>query len=159
MTGFLLPMCRKMWVPEQSLSRSQKVNPFCLTPAADAAAPVGHAACTSFQRVSPWLNVHFAHSDTALKRLISQPHSRTLDVEWAWVCGGSKKETLAELIAFSVAFHHLSTTFPNKLWSNMVKLPHFLKRKLQVIENQLLANLVVPRAGIEPAWTFRSKGF
>ncbi|MCQ2149415.1 MAG: hypothetical protein MJY45_03510, partial [Bacteroidales bacterium] len=41
------------------------VNPFCLTPAADAAAPVGHAACTSFQRVSPWLNVHFAHSDTA----------------------------------------------------------------------------------------------
>ena len=51
----------------------QKVNPFCLTPAADAAAPMGHAACTSFQRVSPWLNVHFAHSDTALKRLISQP--------------------------------------------------------------------------------------
>ena len=30
---------------------------------------------------------------------------------------------------------------------------------MQVIENQLLANLVVPRAGIEPARTFLSKGF
>ncbi|MCQ2149917.1 MAG: hypothetical protein MJY45_06170, partial [Bacteroidales bacterium] len=58
---------------DTALRRLIRVNPFCLTPAADAAAPVGHAACTSFQRVSPWLNVHFAHSDTALRRLISQP--------------------------------------------------------------------------------------
>ncbi|MCQ2150035.1 MAG: hypothetical protein MJY45_06790 [Bacteroidales bacterium] len=60
-------------IPSIEYGVDQKVNPLCLTPAADAAAPVGHAACTSFQRVSPWLNVHFAHSDTALRRLISQP--------------------------------------------------------------------------------------
>ena len=52
---------------------TKKSTPFVLPPLLTQHAPVGHAACTSFQRVSPWLNVHFAHSDTALKRLISQP--------------------------------------------------------------------------------------
>ena len=39
-----------------------------------------------------------------------------------------------------------SPTNYGQIWSNC---PIFVKRKLQVIENQLLANPVVPRAGIE----------
>ena len=49
-----------------------------------------------------------------------------------------------------------SLTNYDQIWSNC---PIFVKRKMQVIENQLLANLVVPRAGIEPARTFLPKGF
>lgn len=39
-----------------------------------------------------------------------------------------------------------SPTNYGQIWSNC---PIFVKRKMQVIENQLLANFVVPRAGIE----------
>ena len=166
-------MCRKMWVPEQSLSRSrddghrngerfpylenshtlgvdQKVNPYCLTPAADAAAPVGHAACTSFQRVSPWLNVHFAHSDTALKRLI-----RVNPIRVPSMLSGlghavvRKRKHLRNLLRSRLLFIISPPHFPTnygQIWSNC---PIFVKRKLQVIENQLLANLFVPRAGID----------
>ena len=79
MTGFLLPMCRKMWVPEQSLYRSRDD---------------GHRNGERY----PYLE----NSHTL--RTVYQSYSRTHDVEWAWACGGSKKETLAELIAFSVFF-------------------------------------------------------
>ena len=36
-----------------------------------AAAPRGYAAYTAFQRVPPWLNIHFAHYGTALMRPIN----------------------------------------------------------------------------------------
>ena len=34
--------------------------------------PQRHTAYTAFQRVPPWLKIHFAHYSTALMRLISQ---------------------------------------------------------------------------------------